>query len=333
MMTRHILTAYSALLQRKSAADMISLGIDTSNYTTSVALFCGETNNIKSLKKLLPVKEGEKGLRQSDAVFHHTVQLPELIESLFSDFDKKIDCIGVSSKPRDAENSYMPCFLTGVAVAASLSSVLKIPVYEFSHQQGHIAAVLKTSDRCDLLNERFIAFHVSGGTTEAVLVLPDECKILKTELIFSSSDLKAGQAIDRVALSLGLPFPGGMKLDALSRESNREFRIRPSLKDNSFSLSGVENKCNKMLSEGEAKEDIAKFCIDYISESLRCAVLYLKNKFGDLPLVFSGGVMSNSLIRERITDEFDAVFTAPEFSSDNAAGIAFLSSLKEINNG
>ena len=308
---------------------MISLGIDTSNYTTSVAIFNSDTKEIISKKKLLPVKEGEKGLRQSDAVFHHTVQLPVLIEELFSDFNGEIDCIGVSSKPVDSDKSYMPCFLTGMGVASALSTFNKKPVYYFSHQQGHIASVLQSTDNTDLFGKKFIAFHVSGGTTEAVLVNPDNEKILKTENIFYSSDLKAGQAIDRVALSLGLSFPGGKELDALSRKSDKTFKLKPSIKDNTVSLSGVENKCKKMLDEGEKYEDIAKFCIDYISCSLEKAVEYLKDKYGEMPLVFSGGVMSNSLIRERFTEKYNAVFTVPEFSSDNALGVAVLAALKE----
>jgi len=209
---------------------------------------------------------------------------------------------------------------------------MKKPVYEFSHQQGHIAAVLQSTNNTELFKRDFIAFHVSGGTTEAVLVKPDKSKILITEKVFYSSDLKAGQAIDRVALSLGIDFPGGRELDLLSRTSNMDFKIKPSLKDNTLSLSGVENKCMKMLENGERKEDIAKFCIDYISVSLESVADYLLNEYGNLPLVFSGGVMSNSLIRERFTEKYGAVFTTPEFSSDNALGIAVLANIKGSNN-
>lgn len=312
---------------------MISLGIDTSNYTTSVALFNSETNEIISKKQLLPVKKGEKGLRQSDAVFHHTVQLPILIEQLFSGNNLSIDCIGVSSKPCDREGSYMPCFLTGLSVAKSLGYVYKKPVYEFSHQLGHIAAVIQSSDNTDFFKKNFIAFHVSGGTTEAVLVKADKQNIFNTEVIFSSSDLKAGQAVDRVALMLGINFPGGKELDVLSRKSKVDFKIHPSLKESTFSLSGVENKCLKMLENGEKRENIAKYCIDYISASLEAAADLLLNEYGDLPLVFSGGVMSNSLIRERFTEKYNAVFSIPEFSSDNALGVAVAAFLKESNNG
>ena len=84
---------------------MAYLGFDTSNYTTSVALYYPDENRIVHRKRLLPVKEGEKGLRQSDAVFHHTVQLPELVESLMSEAETKIDGIGASAFPRMAEGS------------------------------------------------------------------------------------------------------------------------------------------------------------------------------------------------------------------------------------
>ena len=96
------------------------LGIDTSNYTTSCALLDTADMSVRSCKKLLPVKQGERGLRQSDAVFHHTKQLPELMKQLF---DKRYDlsAVGYSYAPRCAEGSYMPCFLVGENVAQAVS--------------------------------------------------------------------------------------------------------------------------------------------------------------------------------------------------------------------
>ena len=147
------------------------LGIDTSNYTTSCAIYDSENDTITHRKKLLPVKKGELGLRQSDAVFHHTVQLPELMKELFADFDGEIDAIGVSDAPMRAEGSYMPCFLTGVCAAESIAAATGKPLYRFSHQQGHIMAALFSSGRRELYGKDFFAFHVSGGTTQL------ECKV------------------------------------------------------------------------------------------------------------------------------------------------------------
>lgn len=311
---------------------MIYLGIDTSNYTTSVAAYDTQTKTIKQYKKLLPVKKGERGLRQSDAVFHHTQQFPELISRLMLDTESSLSAVGVSVKPRLIDGSYMPCFTVGIANAVSISSALKVPMYEFSHQQGHIIAALYSADKLELINEPFIAFHVSGGTTEALYVTPHENNIINCEIIASSTDLKAGQAIDRVGVMMGLDFPCGMQLDYLAAQSNKEYKIKPSIKDGNCSLSGLENKCKSMYEKGESKEDTAKFCIDYISSTLEHMTLNLLEKYGKLPLVFSGGVMSNSIISKRFTEKFGAYFATSEFSSDNAAGIAILASIKGENN-
>ena len=187
------------------------LGIDTSNYTTSVAIYnkCGE---VVSIKKILTVKDGKIGLRQSDAVFQHVKEIPSKIEELFSKAEETPSAIGVSKSPRDEIGSYMPCFEVGVAVARSIAAALKVPLYTFSHQRGHIVAALYSANKIDLLKEKFLAFHVSGGTTEAILVTPDDENIIKCEIVAKTLDLNAGQVIDRVGNMLGLPFPSGPEL-------------------------------------------------------------------------------------------------------------------------
>lgn len=307
---------------------MAYIGFDTSNYTTSVAAYFPKENRLVQSKLLLPVKKGEKGLRQSDAVFHHTVQLEQVFSELFKNEVPKIEAVCASAVPRMAEGSYMPCFLVGHNTAKIVASSVGSPFYRTSHQHGHIAAALFGADRLDLLEREFLAFHVSGGTTEALLVKPDEKEIFTCELVASSLDLKAGQAVDRVGLMLSLDFPCGKELDSLSRKSNRAFSIKPTLKDGSCSLSGIENKCKKMLEGGESREDIALFCIEYIACTLEKMTDYLLEKYGNLPLVYSGGVMSNSLIKERFTEKYGAVFAPGEFSADNAAGVAVLGYLK-----
>lgn len=309
---------------------MAYLGFDTSNYTTSVALYFPDENRIVHRKKLLPVKEGEKGLRQSDAVFHHTVQLSELTESLFNEVEPEIDGIGASAFPRMAEDSYMPCFLVGLNTAKILSSSLSKNVKITSHQNGHIVAALYSADNLKLLNERFIAFHVSGGTTEALLVEPDEDEVIKCTLIASSLDLKAGQAIDRAGVMMGMRFPCGAEMDKLSRESGRTFgKVKVYSKGKDISLSGLENKCRKMFDDGESKADISKFCFHYICSALETMTDKILDEYGNLPILYSGGVMSNTLIKERLTKKYGGLFASPEFSSDNAAGVAILTYLKE----
>ena len=303
------------------------LGIDTSNYTTSVAIYDDINNTVISCKKLLPVKEGEKGIRQSDAVFHHTVQLPQLINDLTNKFNGKISSVGVSVKPCNEEGSYMPCFLTGISTAQAVSSFMNIPLYKFSHQDGHIAAALYSADKLDLIGEEFFAFHISGGTSQVLKVSPFD-KYYNTKIISDSLDLKAGQAIDRVGVMLGLAFPCGPELEKLALKSSLPFKkVKVFRRDGKFSLSGVENKCKKMFDDGEKPEDIAFYCINYIRSALDDTVKEIIEKFGEFPLVFSGGVMSNSIIRNDFISRYNAYFAEPQYSSDNACGIAILSSI------
>lgn len=304
------------------------LGIDTSNYTTSVALYDSVTNKVKQFKKLLPVKQGELGIRQSDAVFHHVKQLPDVVSGLF-DNRADIKAIGVSTRPRNFDGSYMPCFLVGESFSKSISSILKCNVHTTSHQVGHILAALYSCDKLNLVKEPFIAFHVSGGTTDCLLVEPDENEIIKISNISSSLDLKAGQAVDRVGVMLGLAFPCGKELEKLALKSKREYKIKPSMKGLDCSLSGVENKCRNMFEKEEAREDIARFCLEYISVTIEEMTKQAILNYGELPLIYAGGVMSNSIIKNNITSKFNASFAEPEFSCDNATGVAIYAYLKE----
>lgn len=307
---------------------MITLGIDTSNYTTSLALFNSETGKIRQKRMLLPVKPGEKGLRQSDAVFHHTSRIGSLARELFEGFSGSIDAIGVSEKPRDVEGSYMPCFLVGLNTAITLSSVLKKPLFGFSHQSGHIMAALWSAGATELKNERFIAFHVSGGTTEMLLVSPDKDRIFKTEIIGETSDINCGQAIDRAGVMMGIGFPCGRGLEELALKSDKAFNPKVCVINGNCSLSGLENQCAKMLSDGVTKEDTARYCLDFAGKTLEKMTEYAVEKYGDLPLVYAGGVMSDSIIRSRIALKFSARFALPEFSCDNAAGTAVLAAVR-----
>ncbi|MBR2338715.1 MAG: peptidase M22 [Clostridia bacterium] len=307
------------------------LGLDTSNYTTSVAVFETETGALWQYKRLLPVKEGELGLRQSDAVFHHTRQLPELVEQLTQEIGPltELTAVGVSDRPQQTEGSYMPCFLVGVGAARQVSAFTGKPLRRFTHQQGHVMAALYGSHSLELRNAPFLAFHVSGGTTDALLVTPDKETVISCEVVASSLDLKAGQLVDRVGGMLGLGFPAGPALDKLAQSASGTPRVRPSLSGKSCHLSGVENQCRDLLRKSTPPEEIALFCLQSIQAALEAMTERLLQDYGDLPVVYAGGVMSNTLIRKALTNRFGARFAPPAFSSDNAAGIAILTAIKE----
>ncbi|MED9970351.1 MAG: peptidase M22 [Ruminococcus sp.] len=310
---------------------MLYLGIDTSNYTTSTALYDSQTGMITQQKKLLPVREGQLGLRQSDAVFHHTAQLHTLFEQLVSEVDtKQIAAVGVSTRPRPVSGSYMPCFTVGQNTAKILSAALKIPLCEFSHQEGHIAAALYSAGKTGLFDKRFLAFHVSGGTTEAVLANGSGSGFELT-LAAKTLDLNAGQAIDRVGLMLGLKFPCGPALEQLALKNSEKPNVRPALKGCDCCLSGVENRCKKLIDEGKSEEYVAAYCLEFVRKTLEKMTDALIEKYGGLPLVYAGGVMSNSIIKNSFTEKYNAAFAEPVFSADNAAGIAYLC-YRKLNN-
>lgn len=314
-----------------SSDKKLFLGVDTSNYTTSLALVeCSDNGDIlsyKSERRILSVESGMKGLRQSDAHFNHTKNLPELSERLFEGKPEgDIFAVACSDKPRNAEGSYMPCFLAGVSAASLAASSLGVPLYKFSHQCMHFAAALYSVGREELFEKPHLAYHVSGGTTELLRVCPDGEGGFSCEIIGKTLDISAGQLIDRVGVMLGLGFPCGAELEKLATES----RIRPKIcvKGTDMNLSGAENKCAKMMAAGVPREEIAAYAIEFVKLSLLKTAQNALLIYPELPVVFAGGVSGNARIREYIKESIGAEFAAMGLSSDNAVGTAILASRK-----
>lgn len=308
---------------------MLFAGIDTSNYTTSAAL-CDEDGRIlANIKIPLPVRSGECGLRQSDAVFAHIKNLPELTVRLKEAIaGERLAAVAVSSKPRDAEDSYMPCFLSGVSAAGMLAVGAGVPLYKTSHQQGHIMAAYRTSGaaEADVLERygAFLAFHVSGGTTECVLVKKGESQF-DICLLGGTADLNAGQAIDRIGVRMGLTFPCGPALERLALAYDGKIKgIRISVKDKLCNLSGLENNACRMLVEGRPREEVAAYVFHFISATLMRIAENARLDHGELPIVWAGGVMSNSIIKHELSRLDNVFFTEPQYSADNAVGVALI---------
>ena len=295
---------------------MKTIGFDTSNYTTSIAYFDGMEG--VNCSQLLPVKPGELGLRQSDAVFFHTKSLPELSGRLFSHVDE-ITAVGVSTRPRAVDGSYMPCFLVGYSHAKMLSDAYGVPLFEVSHQQGHVAACLFSAGRMDLMDKPHLAWHLSGGTTELLLIAPDG-KNVKATRIGGTTDISAGQLIDRAGVMLKLPFPAGKHLDALAKESAKTdfFKVKcPGLE---FSLSGVQNKVQQ-YAESNTPVDTAAYTLRCVCHAVQTATRNAQKLYPGYEVVFSGGVSANSMLRSVMKD---AIFCDPRYSTDNALGVAVL---------
>ena len=300
---------------------MITVGIDTSNYTTSIAYYDGKTG--QNCSRLLPVKQGELGLRQSDAVFAHIKSLPELAGRLFSHIQQEnIRAVGVSTRPRAVEGSYMPCFMVGYSHATLLADALNVPLVEVSHQQGHVAASLWSADRMDLMDTPHLAWHLSGGTTELLLVEP-EGKNVKCTRIGGTSDISAGQLIDRTGVMLDLPFPAGKHLDELSKSATMTDVFKVKCPAMEFSLSGVQNKVQQFHDTHHKPEETAAYALRCVSEAVFKATENALKVYSGLPVVFSGGVASNSMLRARMAD-LNPIFAQPRYSTDNAMGVAVL---------
>ena len=296
------------------------IGIDTSNYTTSIAAFdgCGGIDHAR----LLPVKQGELGLRQSDAVFAHIKSLPELSGRLFSDLSGDIAAVGVSTRPRAVEGSYMPCFMVGYSHAKMFSDAFRVPLVEVSHQQGHVAACLWSAGRLDLMDRPHLAWHLSGGTTELLLVEPDGRNVRCTK-IGGTTDISAGQLIDRTGQLLELPFPSGKHLDSLSANAQLKEVYKVKCQELTFSLSGIQNKVQQFHEKYGIPEETAAYALRCVSGAVYRTTEEAMKRYPDTPVVFSGGVASNSMLR-KVMAPLGPVFSEPRYSTDNAMGVAVL---------
>ena len=293
----------------------IYLGIDTSNYTTSLAIVGDAFEN---MREIIDIKEGARGIRQSDGVFVHLKKLPELFDKLAVDI-KNVSAVGVSTRPRNVEGSYMPVFLAGESFAKVIARTLDVPLLSYSHQDGHIMAGIMSAGCFELLNEPFLAVHMSGGTTEIL-----ECQYkdnhFDVRIVGGTKDISAGQLVDRLGVALGMKFPCGKEMDKLSMACEDEpIPLKTSVKDGFINFSGIETKLLGMVGEKNGGL-LCKSALTFIGKSLAEAVNFQKTE----NVLFVGGVASNTLLRQYFKEQINAhvYFASPELSCDNAVGIA-----------
>lgn len=297
------------------------LGIDTSNYTTSAALV--DDLGFRQERKILTVGQGECGLRQSNALFLHTVNLPEIMKALSP--TEKIDAVAYSAYPRDVEGSYMPCFLAGASVAESLAAALGVPVYRFSHQAGHLMAAVKTCGNEEIGKGEFLAFHASGGTTELLHVTPDEEIGFRADIIGKTLDISAGQLVDRIGVMLGLTFPCGGELEKMAKQCEKKIPVNVCVRNGDANISGAQNTAENMLKKGATPEEVARFGILFAGKTILKMSEAARERYPSLPIIYAGGVMRNGIIKEMLAKSLpNVLFADTELSSDNAVGTAYL---------
>lgn len=288
------------------------LGIDTSCYTTSVCVINDGTMELDK-RIMLSVPKGSCGLRQSDGVFMHIKNLEKIFSAVT--FNKDIDAVGVSAYPRNTEGSYMPVFLPGLAAASAIAATHSIPLYKFSHQQGHIRAAAYSAGFATEPGERFLAFHLSGGTSELLLVSDG-----KAEIVGGTKDIPAGQLIDRVGVHLGLDFPCGRHLEKLAEKGEGSVKIKTSVDGTYFNLSGTETKLTRQTDAADC--EIAYAALDAVARSVSEVLDNAKALFGLEKVLMMGGVSSNKQLRQKLSGR--AYFGSGEMSRDNAVGTALL---------
>lgn len=300
------------------------LGIDTSCYTTSLAVIDDQGKLVGDYRKLLEVDAGKIGLRQSEGFFKHAKNLPELYAELVSDVDPRtIEGIGVSSQPRNVEDSYMPVFTAGVHFANTVGLSLGKEVHMFSHQEGHIEAT-KWSVHFD--EQRFMALHLSGGTSELLSVTPSGTRYI-ADVLGGVKDISAGKLIDRVGVYMGAPFPAGKTLDAaIAFNPKRKFGYPTSVKDGWINFSGLENLAKKKFDECQSLETVAEGLFEAISKSLLKAIEQIVKTQDVKSIIFGGGVTSSHYIQAYLKHHnrlgVNMIFSDPRYAVDNAVGIA-----------
>lgn len=303
----------------------IVIGIDTSAYTTSIAAVDHDGQVLLDWKKVLDVPLGTRGLRQSDARTLHqqnlkemNSQLPELIPL------ERVGAVAVSDKPRPVEGSYMPVFMDGVNFAAKLANRLNVPLFYFSHQEGHIEAI--RHDQTTNRGDRFLCFHLSGGTSELLLVHDG-----KIEIVGGTRDLSFGQLIDRVGVSLGMGFPAGQEMDRLAfGRSDHTTWLKPiPVVGLEFNLSGIETQCQRRIQEGVPAEELIPELFSKISKCLCKVADAACQKYGAKELLMVGGVSASMTVRQTLAGCMRcATALFGDYSTDNAVGIALLGGRK-----
>ncbi len=301
------------------------LGIDTSNYTTSMAVMDQSAKYIQEAQELLSVAQGKRGLRQSEALFQHVTNLPKLMEKLSDSVPNlaaRIKAVAATTSPRPVVGSYMPVFLPGVGFGQGISSLLHVPFYALSHQENHIWAGLYNSQGPS--KKRFLSLHISGGTTELVLVQIDAAYRVTIDQLGGTKDIHAGQFVDRVGVALGLPFPAGTDLEEMTKKSQKEIIIPSYHKEGQISFSGPETAAIRLIGQ-EDPADIGYAVFQCIGRTLAKLIRWGKTQTGESQVLIVGGVAANSHIRQILLQRLNSYhlfFASPRYSVDNSVGAA-----------
>ncbi len=334
---------------------MITLGIETSCDETALCLLeTREINGITEYKILGNIIHSQINLhREFGGVFpmlakrEHIKNLPILYKEVLNSAkitENEINKIAVTKGP-----GLEPALWTGILFAKEIGEKLKIPVIPINHMEGHIVGSLISNSEIHIDYKKLpnieypcLAILISGGHTEIVKI----SEIGKYKILGATVDDAVGEAFDKVARMLGLPYPGGpeiSKLAEMARNNNIPNQItlpRPMLHSNNlnFSFSGLKTSVLytlKKLGEinEEQKQDIAREFENSVTEVLISKTKKAIESEGPTTLIIGGGVIANKYIRkafEKLALEYSLKIYLPVsgLSGDNALMIAMVGALK-----
>lgn len=313
------------------------LGIDTSCYTTSLAVVDSAGRLLAEHRQLLHVPAGTTGLQQSSAVFQHVQNLPVLFAKITQSVDlRDLQAITASSRPRPVKKSYMPVFTVGHGFGKSLAAALQVPFLATSHQEGHLMAGLWSTGWH--IPPKFLAVHLSGGTSEVLLIelAQDTNSFFRETLLGGTTDLHAGQLVDRIGVALGLPFPAGPHLEKLAGQAKGLLSIPSAVNGYNFSFSGPETRARQYIQAGEDPAEIARAVERCIAKTVEKTLRLAIAEYGCREILIVGGVAANTFLKVKLTEKLghpslgaELYFAANRYSSDNAVGVALMGAYLE----
>ncbi len=313
--------------------EKVILGIESSCDDTSAAVLRGRTllSNVIAGQQV-HVRYG--GVIPELASRAHQQNIVPVVDAALADAGvgvSDLDAIAFTRGP-----GLLGSLLVGVSFAKGLSLAHDIPLVEVNHLQGHILShFIDLPDR-DVPHPAFpfLCLLVSGGHTQIVVVRSP----LEMEIVGSTIDDAAGEAFDKCAKVMGLPYPGGPVIDRLAREGDPgrfEF-ARPRVGGLDYSFSGLKTSFLYFLRDSVAEnpdfieENKADLCASLqraIVDTLMFKLVKAARQFGIRDIAAAGGVSANSGLRDALTAEgakrgWRVFLPPPRFTTDNAAMIA-----------
>jgi N6-L-threonylcarbamoyladenine synthase len=314
-----------------NGSDIIILGIESSCDDTSAAI-------LKNGEILSNIVAGQKVHEKFGGV------VPELAsrahqQNIIPTVDTAIKEAGISKEEIDAVAftrgpGLLGSLIVGTSFAKSFALGRNIPLVEVNHMQGHILAHFIQNPEGKYPEFPFICMTVSGGHTQLVLVKDH----FEMEILGQTIDDAAGEAFDKAAKILGLPYPGGPLIDKYAKEGNPDKFLFPisNIADYNFSFSGLKTSILYFLQKEIAKnsnfiaENLNDICASYqatILKTLFKKLVKATREFGIRDVAIAGGVSANSQLRselERIgVEEHWRTFIPPfQYCTDNAGMIA-----------